>query len=727
MTKFHRRAGADCSSRNRAGIKSALHHILAGTALIAMPGIAWAQSDDAAKDQEQSGEEIVVTGINAPTTTSTGLALTFMETPQSVTIIDQKRIEDYALTGTKELLKQAVGLNVDDQETDRTTYTARGFDVINFQVDGIGLPLLANLTFGDTDTFQYERVDIVRGANGLTTGIGNPSAMINYIRKRPLATAQVRAAGYAGSWNTLRGELDVSVPISDAWGVRAYGAHEQGDSYLDKYSHNRDMFGAVLSGKITPELTLTAGATHQEQLSSSPSWIGLYLNYSDQTPIAYDRSANSSPPWAYWSNKDDEAFAELAYALGDWTIKGVLTYKGYVGLSRIMNPTYLPDRTTGLYTGDTSEFQTISNRIMADLYVGGGFHLFGQEHKLTMGFSYAKGHVREWQGRAVDTGCGLGCIVLPNFNGPDRYNPALPTYNPKAIAQDETNTLWRAYLASQINFTDSLHLVAGASYAKLKDEGYSYGQPLNTNQGEFNPYAGLLFDFTSYLTAYASYTTIFYPQGYLDINRRQLDPVKGTNIEAGLKANLFNKRLYVTAAAFRSEQSGLGKLIGSLPDPVFTNFWYYEAVDKTRGEGFEFEVAGRVTPNWELSGGYTKVALKDQAGAQTRQFIPRQTLKLSTTYTIPSLNNASIGGQMRWQSSIESENLYPGTYTPVNQGAYTVIDLQAGVDIVKDLRATVVVRNVTDKSYFTSLVYGSYGIAQYAAPRSFTASVSYRF
>lgn len=717
MTKFNRRAGG----------KSALRHLLIGTALVAMPGIAWAQDDAAKTAQDAPEEEIVVTGINAPTTTSTGLALTFMETPQSVTIIDQKRIQDYALTGTKELLKQAVGLTVDDAETDRTTYTARGYDVINFQVDGIGLPLLANLTFGDTDSFQYERVDIVRGANGLTTGIGNPSAMINYIRKRPLGAMHVSAAGYVGSWNTLRGELDVSTPISDSWGVRAYGAHEQGNSYLDKYSHNRDLFGAVLSGKITPDLTVTAGYTHQDQLSNSPSWIGLYLNYTDQTPITYDRSANSSPPWAYWSNKNDEVFGEVAYGLGDWTIKGVLTYAGYVGESRIMNPTYLPDRTTGYYTGDTSEFQTISNRIMADLYASGSFHLFGQEHKLTMGVSYAKGHVREWQGRAVDTGCGLGCIVLPNFNRPDRYNPALPVYNPKAIAQDETNTLWRAYLASQINFTDSLHLVAGASYAKLKDEGYSYGQPLATSQGSFNPYAGLLFDFTSNLTAYASYTTIFYPQNYLDINRKQLDPVKGTNIEGGLKANLFNKRLYVTAAVFRSEQSGLGKLIGSMPDPIYTNFWYYEAVDKTRSEGFELEVAGRITPNWELSGGYTKLALKDQSGAQTRQFVPRQTLKLSTTYTVPALNNASIGGQLRWQSAIHSLNLYPGIYTPVNQDAYAVLDLQAGVDIVKDVRATVVVRNVADKTYFTSMVYGSYGIAQYAAPRSFTASVSYRF
>lgn len=675
----------------------------------------------------ESSDSIIVTGVNAPTTSSTGLPLTFMETPQSVTIIDQQRIQDFALTSMKELLKQVVGVNVDDQETDRTTYTSRGFDVTNFQIDGVGLPLLDNLTFGDTDSFQYERIDIIRGANGLTTGVGNPSAVINYIRKRPLAESRVTATAYVGSWNQWRGEADVSAPINDDWGVRAFGAHEESKSYLDKYSFNRDLFGIVMSGKITPDLTATAGYTRQQKMSDSPSWVGLYLNYSDFTPIDYGRSANAAPPWAYWNNTNDDVFGELAYSLGEWTVKGTLTYRGFDSVSRIMNPNYLPDRATGFYLGDTSEFETHDDRVMGDLNASGSVHAFGQEHKLTMGVSYARGHVKEYQGRAVDTGNGLGAIVLPDFNGPDRFNPALPSYNPKTLAKDVTTTLWRAFFATQINFTDQLHMVGGVSYAKLKDDGFSYGQPFDTNQGEFNPYAGLLFDLTSSLTAYASYTTIFYPQNFLDINRRQLDPVKGKNIEAGLKANLFDKRFYATAAIFRSEQTGLARSAGSIPDPVFGNFFYYVAEDRTRSEGFELEVAGRVAQNWSVSGGYTKLSIKDGNGVKTRSFVPRQTFKFSTTYTLPEFNNASIGAQLRWQSSIKSDDLFPGAYVPINASAYTVVDLQAGVDVIDNLRASLVVRNVTNKLYYTSLVYGSYGIGQYAAPRNFTASLSYRF
>ena len=164
---------------------------------------------------------------------------------------------------------------------------------------------------------------------------------------------------------------------------------------------------------------------------------------------------------------------------------------------------------------------------------------------------------------------------------------------------------------------------------------------------------------------------------------------------------------------------GVAQFVGQVFDPVFGNFFYYEAVNSTKATGFEFEVAGRVTPNWELSGGFTTAKIEDQDGVKARTFIPRQTLKLASTYNVPELNNLSFGGQLRWQSDIDT--------SPIGQSSYAILDLQTGIDIIDNVRATLVVRNVTNKLYFTSLVYGDFGIGQYAAPRSFTASLSYRF
>ena len=83
---------------------------------------------------------------------ATGLDLSLRETPQSVTVIDRQRIEDFALTNIADVLDQAVGVNVNRNETDRTDYTSRGFDVTNRQVDGIGVALQGGVQFGYLDT-----------------------------------------------------------------------------------------------------------------------------------------------------------------------------------------------------------------------------------------------------------------------------------------------------------------------------------------------------------------------------------------------------------------------------------------------------------------------------------------------------------------------------------------------------------------------------------------------
>ncbi|MCT6980900.1 TonB-dependent receptor plug domain-containing protein, partial [Salmonella enterica subsp. enterica serovar Oranienburg] len=82
------------------------------------------------------------------------------------------------------------GVNVERVETDRTYYSARGFDVTNFLVDGVGLPFANGQQEGDLDTALYQRVEVLRGANGLLSFTGNPSATINFVRKRPTADFQ---------------------------------------------------------------------------------------------------------------------------------------------------------------------------------------------------------------------------------------------------------------------------------------------------------------------------------------------------------------------------------------------------------------------------------------------------------------------------------------------------------------------------------------------------------
>ena len=148
-----------------------------------------AQADNVADDKNIEVIEVKGTyleGYNAHSASGASrLELDIIDIPQSVSVITDSQMSDFQLIDIDSVLDTATGINVERIETDRTYYTARGFDITNFQVDGVGLPLTSGNNHADEDTAIYDRIEVIRGANGLMTGVGNPSATINFIRKRP--------------------------------------------------------------------------------------------------------------------------------------------------------------------------------------------------------------------------------------------------------------------------------------------------------------------------------------------------------------------------------------------------------------------------------------------------------------------------------------------------------------------------------------------------------------
>jgi outer membrane receptor for ferric coprogen and ferric-rhodotorulic acid len=71
---------------------------------------------------------------------ATGLDLDLTETPQSISIISSDLMTRFATNDINEALRLATGVTVEAWETNRTNYMARGFDIKNTQLDGIGMP-----------------------------------------------------------------------------------------------------------------------------------------------------------------------------------------------------------------------------------------------------------------------------------------------------------------------------------------------------------------------------------------------------------------------------------------------------------------------------------------------------------------------------------------------------------------------------------------------------------
>lgn len=643
---------------------------------------------------------------------ATRLEMALRETPQSVTVIGQQQIRDFGLTDINKLLDLTPGVLVERVETDRTYFSARGFDIQNFQVDGLGLPFANGAQWGALDTAAFERVEVLRGATGLLAGTGNPSATVNFIRKRAASKAFAASAAVTlGSWNQHRIEADVSGSLNADGSLRGrlVVADEDKDSWLDRYSQHRSLGYGVLELDIGRNTLLTVGLNAQRSKADSPMWGALPMVDSTGKRIDYSRNTSSAADWAWWTNRDTEAFAELSHDLGGgWQTRATVSRRSRSTPSELFyvygtpNPGGVPD--SGLYAYP-SAFDGKYVDSVADLYVSGPFSLFGRQHQLMLGLNGGRQTLSELSLYAGNIGA-----AVPDLQG---WNGAFPkpAFGASTDGSDVSRRRESAYAAAQFSVSDALKLVTGFNATRVRNSGMSYGVEQAYSHGAVKPYLGAVLDLGASTSAYASYAEVFNPQLEADINRKPLGPLEGSNLEAGIKSEWLDGQLNASAAVFRTRQQNVPVQAGTRPD--FSA--YYEGITAT-STGYELELSGKLTPDWRIAGGWTQLRLKGSSGDDVNRYIPRRVLRLSSTYQL--LPQLKLGAAVRWQSQISD----PAQV--VRQKAYAVVDLNAGWEFNKQWSAGLVVNNVADTTYLGSLKWDQ---AYYAAPRSVGATLSWKY
>ena len=195
------------------------------------------------------------------TRTATKLGLSLRETPQSVSVVTRQVMNDHHLASIDDVVKFTPGLSSNHRDSERYTFYARGFQIQNFQYDGIPAQI-ANESQQFTSTLAdmaiYDRVEVVRGATGLLSGAGTPSATLNLVRKRPTEDAQATVAGEVGSWDRYRTEADVSGPLTEAGNIRGrlVGVYETANSFVDWYKTDKRVMYGALDIDLSEDLSL---------------------------------------------------------------------------------------------------------------------------------------------------------------------------------------------------------------------------------------------------------------------------------------------------------------------------------------------------------------------------------------------------------------------------------------------------------------------------------------
>ncbi|MGR7950949.1 TonB-dependent siderophore receptor [Alcaligenes sp. RM2] len=688
--------------------------------------------------------------LNGTSSTATRLNMDTQHTPQSVSVMTRQQMDDFGLTSFDDVMNFTTGVTANTAAVGGGfQFQARGFDISNVQVDGVQSSYRAagrgafNPISLDMDL--YDRVEVVRGATGLLSPTGEPSALINLIRKRPQAEFGGKLSAHYGSWNDKRVTADVTGPLTEdgRLRMRVIGSRKQADSFMDRQDHKNDLLSGMLEFDLTDRTLLTAGYDYQTAKLRGEGNMGVPLFTSEGDRIDVSRSMSLVPDWTYWDKKHQNAFFSVEHEFENkWNAK--LSYSHQrddgdaliTGLGQGVNPVVRPDG-SGIGIRANLAANGYRHQDNLELSANGPFELFGREHQLMFGFNGTRKRDTTYTMQVSDT----RNWFIPNIYDWDGYMP-----EPSVSRTGEWNRVhtreYGFFAGTRLNIIDPLNVIMGLRLSDYKTYRDNYGKTGQftgvsnelRNRNEITPYFGVTYDINPNLTAYASYTRLFQPQSYKDINENFLDPITGVNREIGLKGSLMEEALQFSLAAFETRQNNLAVLDPSVPDDFLLpdgSRPYVSSGAGNKTKGFEVELSGALTNNWNVFASYSYASTKNGEGERINTYIPSQTFRLGTMYQFSgALQGLSAGATVNW---FGKRDLWTAgrPYTASNgkaledtHSSYALVGLHANYRVNQHWNAKLTVNNLFDKRYYDNFVIFR---ARYGAPRNVHLSIDYQW
>lgn len=745
-------------------LEQALDALLAGTGLeysvsgadtIVVRQQAQNGSSSHSSDKTMDTVEVVGVRIDDPILSSR-LGDSMRERPQSVSIVTRERLDEQNLNSVASALEQTTGITVVNSSFTTQEFYSRGFPITSVQIDG-GAPLTFN-NFGYNqlpDLAIYEQVEVLRGADALFSGNGEPGGTIQLVRKRPTADKQFELHSSYGSWDNFRNQLDASGPLGFDGRLRGRMVYltEDAGSYLNQAKSSRDMVYGVLEADVTPTTRVSLGGSFDKR-EAPHGGFGL-PRYSDGSDLGLSRSTVLSAIWARFNSETSEIFASVDQDIGDrWSLR-LNAMRSRQEMRNLKQYTYgSVDLETGLISamyGSDEEFTPVQR--MVDLTLRGSFDLFGRSHDIAVG--------ADWQD--IESGG-------PEWAGTTYYNIDPFNFDPYAYAQPARTVIpnsvytWGQkqngiYVSTSFQVSDPMKILVGARYSNYW---YEYGYTrYNTTTGAvtgsyyqsyedrdvLTPYAGFTFELPQNWTAYGSYGEVYQSQASYRTGPfpgEALEPKTGKNLEFGIKGEVMSGRAATQLAVYWIQRDNEAVL-----DPSYTAQnsggmrCCYVAQGTVKSRGLDFEINGRLTDRWTLFAGYTFNQNEygggyDENGSTYMPQTPRHLLKLWTTYGFDgALKGLKIGGGATVQSetyvsgtvvtydSVTGESTGSAAYN-FTQGGYTVLSAYAEYPLSKSWSVGLNINNLLDKTYYQTVGSSAWS-NWYGAPRSYTATVRAKF
>jgi len=664
---------------------------------------------------------------NSITATRVGSAIA--DTPINIAVLTEHFITDLGAIELREVISRVAGVTT--SQRDRDLFKIRGFDSPVLR-DGFARERYAPTAFID-------RIEVVKGPNAIFFGRVAPGGVVNMITKKPKWTQEEDVKLTYGSYDYLRGELDVTGPLSKTFAYRVYGSYIDSGDWRD-YNYNREAnLNGAFTWQITPKLQLDVNLEHADgkrnetpfSPRSTPEYLAsgvsptiavntyMAANFPPNTPFltiyapfdlvygARGKKGNVDGPDAFTRLLADSGTATLAWTITDWltfrsSANGLAYEREILALGNFprIDGSY---RAGAAWNQQEKEILTWQNELVGTFTTG------PLKHKLLGGYEYRLAHdkTRSRSSPAV--------IYFPKTDPVHHYAAdfaTVPWPANWATNRDEQNAFYATDQVSMLE--DKLHLLAGIRYTKV--ETLPGGSVTGPNQAGYRessdttPQFGAVYALAKGFNVFASYSRTFEPQGDLGVDGKVSTPATGEGWEGGFKADFLDGKVSGTVSAYEIVKDNISQrdfvrelLEGRQP--------LYTQGASQKMQGYELDLTITPTRNYQalISYSYMPVAKFDKnpsnvakEGLRTEN-TPKHAASFWNKYTFTdgSLHGLSAGIGFRYASPIQAHP-DPLSVRIINP-SYVVWDLMLGYEtkfLGKRTQLTLNVKNLFDKEYY---------------------------
>lgn len=691
-------------------IKRMTRFLLNGTALAAllMPALSQAQAQDASTPAilgpvTVEGSRAVDTATSpvngyVPARSATGSKTDtpLEEIPQSVSVIGREEMDDRGAQKVDEALRYTPGVFSQPfgRDSDTDWVFIRGFQATQSGVYQDGLQLYAYGFGGQfVDSYNLERIEVLRGASSVLYGGSNPGGLLNYVTKRPGGTPERSVEAGIDQHGTAFLGLDVGGALDPTLSYRLTGRIAGGDTYTD--------FADGFRGTVSPSfkwspndansLTVLTNYTDIDETHNGGAFLPYVGTVVDAPFGRIDRKANFTEPgidtyrrrqaaigYEFEHRFDNDLIFRQNARYNYSKVHEISVYPfGYGGFSAT------PADPNNLLSRINFEHTTEVNSVLIDNQLEGKLRTGPVEHTALVGVDYKYFAMDQVQASGSATTISA---TSPVYGAPQGQRFAY-------IDQELTMRQLGVYLQDQMRFGQGFLVTLSGRYDIASTD--ADGTPAYDGKtGKFSGRAGLAYEFANGLTPYVSASTFFNPVLGSSAAVGVFKPESGRQYEVGVKYRPAWMDAIFTAALFDLTRTN-----------VVTGAFNAETqLGEVNSRGVELEAKANITPSLKATASFTALDLdikKDANPAligKTPYIVPQiqSSAFLDYTFRESVLTGVSVGGGVRYVGSSWADN-----ENTLKVPAATVFDARVGYKR-DNWGANLSVTNLFDKEYVAS-------------------------